>query len=424
MRNIFFGVCVVAFCVLFGGCVSSGPAPQDVKLKSPDGRAVIIKDIYELPLIENKKLTETEIVRVFFPQSDNIKMKCSMTLIKIPSGVSPPKYKQSSSQIIYAISGGGKLIIDNNMVVLKKGIMVYVPPNAAISIINNVNKILELVVVTSPPFETSQMTVLGKGPTKVKVAKDSETELDNDDDVIQEVSEKYRTKRKSEKERFLSVEEYRKKMNKNLLPGSDGKDVISDLLNETKKTETKPGNGLDWKLKMPDSSKVPLKKLEREQRTKLIPRQPQKIKKVSLEHIQDLTPKEHKTPISGETTTPAKIKSKTTDQDDSLEKLLRDQKKQQGKLIPKKTLKVNRTSLKHIQELKPEEHKASLKKKGKGVESDEELLKKLLKDQKKQQEKLIPKKPLKVKRTSLKHIQELSPTEKAVPTKSDTNSKL
>lgn len=347
-------------------------------------------------------------------------MKCSMTLIKIPSGVSPPRYKQSSSQIIYAISGGGKLIIDNNIIILKKGIMVYVPPNAALSIINNVNKILELVVVTSPPFETSQMTVLGEGPTKVKVAKDSETEMDSDDEVIQEVSEKYRTKRRSK--RSLSVEEYRSKMNKGLLPDADGKDVISDLLNETKKTETKPGN--DWKLKMPDSSKVPLKKLEREQRTKLIPKKPQEIKRVSLEHIQDLTPQEHKAPIRGETTTPTKIKNKTTDLDDSLEKLLRDQKKQQEKLVPKKTLKVNRTSLKHIQELKPEEHKASLKKKGKGVESDEELLKKLLKDQKKQQEKLIPKKALKVKRTSLKNIQELSPTEKAIPTKSDINSKL
>ena len=132
---------------------------------------------------------------MFFPKADNVKIKCSMTLIKIPSGVSPPKYKQTSSQIIYALSGGGKLLIDNNMIVLKKGIMVYVPPNAVMTITNNVNKILELVVVTSPPFETSQMTILGETPTRVKVAKDSENDMNNDDgndDDIQEVSEKYR----------------------------------------------------------------------------------------------------------------------------------------------------------------------------------------------------------------------------------------
>jgi quercetin dioxygenase-like cupin family protein len=245
MRNNFFGICTVAFCVLFSGCVNSGPAPQDVKLKSPDGKAVIIKDIYELPLIENKKLKQTEIVKIFFPKADNVKMKCSMTLVKVPSGISPPKYKQNSSQIIYAISGGGKLLVDANMIVLKKGIMVYVPPNAVMSITNNVNKILELVVVTSPPFETSQMTILGDKPTKVKVAEDAETDMDDDDD-IQEVSEKYRTKSKSK--RSLSIEEYRRKMDKSLLPDSGGNDTISDLLNETKKTETKPEKGDDWSL--------------------------------------------------------------------------------------------------------------------------------------------------------------------------------
>ena len=307
MRNILFGVFAVAFSVFLGACVNSGPAPQDVKLKSPDGKAVIIKDIYELPLIENKKLKQTEIVKIFFPKADNVKMKCSMTLVKVPSGISPPKYKQSSSQIIYAISGGGKLLVDANMIVLKKGIMVYVPPNTVMSITNNVNKILELVVVTSPPFETSQMTMLGDKPTKVKVAEDAETDMDDDD--IQEVSEKYRTKSKSK--RSLSIEEYRRKMDKSLLPDSDGKDTISDLLNETQKTETKPKKDDDWSLKMPDSSKEPLKKLEREQRDKLIPRKPQKIEKVNLKHIQKLTPQEHKAPISDETAKPSKTKNKT-----------------------------------------------------------------------------------------------------------------
>lgn len=357
MRNIFFGVFAVVFSVFLGACVNSGPAPQNVKLQSPDGKAVIIKDIYELPLIENKKLKETEIVKVFFPKADNVKINCSMTLLKIPSGVSPPKYKQTSSQIIYAISGGGKLLIDNNIIVLKKGIMVYVPPNAKIKITNNVDKILELVVVTSPPFETSQMTVLGETPTKVKVAKDSEDDMNNDDDGdIQEVSEKYRTQSKSKSKRKLSVEEYRRKMDKSLLSDSDGKDIISDLLNETKKTEIKTKKDDDWLLKMPDSSKEPLKNLEIEQRDKLIPKKPQKIENVNLKHIQDLTPKEHSVPISGEKTKPSETKSKTPQNNqDSLEKLLNDQKKQQGKIIPEKTLKAKKTSLKHVQELSPEE---------------------------------------------------------------------
>ena len=396
MRSILFIVFTVVLTVFLGACVNSGPAPQNVKLQSPDGKAVIIKDIYELPLIENKKLKETEIVKVFFPKTDNIRMKCSMTLVKIPSGVSPPQYKQSSAQVIYAISGGGKLVIDGNMIILKKGIMVYVPPNAAMLIINNVNKILELIVITSPPFETSQMTVLGKTPTKVKIAKDSEDDMDDND--IQKVSEKYKTQKKSA--RSLSIEEYRKKINTHTLPDTEGKDVIADLLNETRTTTT--GKNNDWPLKMPDSSKIPLNKLEQEQREKLIPSTPQKAEITSLNLVQDLTPQEQKVPIRGEKNNSSKIKKTSKNNQDSLEKLLDDQKKQQKELFPTKTSKKSMASPKN-----------------KNSKSDQDLLNELLNDSNNKQKKDIPENTLKVKRTSLKHVQELSPEEKAIPTKSD-----
>lgn len=359
MKNIFFGVGAVVFSIVFSGCVNSGPAPQNVILQNPDGKAVIIKDIYSLPLIENKKLKETEIVKIFFPKADNVRMKCSMTLIKIPSGVSPPKYKQTSSQIIYAISGGGKMTIDGNMIILKKGIMVYVPPNAAMLITNNVNSILELVIVTSPPFETSQMTMLEDKPTKVVVAKDLENSMNNgDDEEYQTISDKYKTTKRRNK-RIDSIEEYRTRMNKNLLPDPDEKDPIADLLRDDKdKTTPKVEDPNDpHTLRMPDNSKVPLKKLEQEQEDQLIPTTPQKAEKTSLKHIQDLTVEEHKVPIYKDKSKPGNVKIDPSENDqDSLEKLLNDQKKQQEKLIPKKALKAKKTSLKHIQELKPEEN--------------------------------------------------------------------
>ena len=381
MKNIIFVVTAIVCSLSFYGCVSSGPAPQDVALKNPDGRAVIIKDIYSLPLIENKKLKDTEIVKVFFPQADNVKMKCSITLLKIPSGISPPKYKQTSSQIIYAISGGGKLEIDNNMVVLKKGIMVYVPPNTAMSITNNVNKILEIIVVTSPPFETAQMTMLEDGPTKVKVSKDSEDSMNNNDVNVQALSEKYKVKKRRKK--ALSVEEYQNTMPKDLFSEPAGKDPISDLLKDDVKDKPEAKDKKDsWPLKLPDNSKVPLKKLEKEQREKLIPKTPQKIENVSLKDIQDLTPQEQQVPVRGEKSKPAKVKTKSNDQD-SLEKLLKDQEEQQKRITPKKTIpKTNVSKKKNI------------------------------------------KKVSKIKKVGLENIQELSPAEKAIPTKSDTNPNL
>lgn len=372
MKNIIFVVAAIVFSVVFYGCVNSGPAPQDVVLQNPDGRAVIIKDIYSLPLIENKKLRETEIVKVFFPRADNVRMKCSMTLLKIPSGISSPKYKQTSSQIIYAISGGGKLLIDRNMVILKKGIMVYVPPSTAMSITNNVNQILELIVVTSPPFETSQITMLEAGSTKVKVSKDLEDSMNNNDDDSQVLSEKYRDK-KRRKGRKLSVEEYRSTLSKDLFSEPNDEDSILDLLKDDVKDKPKKDS---WSLKMPDSSKVPLKKLEKEQREKLIPKAPQKIENVSLKHIQDLTTQEQQIPIRGESTESVKVKNKSSKNDqDSLEKLLNEQEKLKEKVTPKKIIP-----------------------KKKNVE-----------------------KVSKIKKVGLENVQELSPAEKAIPTKSDTN---
>ena len=364
MKNILFGLNAIILTTFISGCVNPGPAPQNVKLKSPDGRAVIIKDIYELPLIENKKLKETEIVKIFFPKADNVRMKCSMTLIKIPSGVQPPKYKQTSSQIIYAISGGGKLQIGSNIIVLKKGIMVYVPPNATMSITNNVNAVLELVIVTSPPFETSQMTVLEKKAQKVTVAKDGENNMNSDDDdKYQAISEKYRTKKRNSS-RKLSVDEYKKSMDKFLSSDSMDNDSIADLLKDDIEEKTKPAKASDsWPLKMPDSDKEPLKKLENEQEEKLIPNTPQKAENTSLKNVQELTPKEHKSPLSTDEEKSKSIKEKSSESDqDSLEKLLNDQKKKirkkttQEKLIPKEALKAKKTSLKHVQELSPEEN--------------------------------------------------------------------
>lgn len=389
MKNMIFAVGTAVFIILSGGCVNPGPAPQEVPLKNQDGRAVIIKDIYTLPLIENDRLEETEIVKIFFPEDDNIRMKCSMTLLKIPSGISPPEYKQTSSQIIYAISGGGKLLINGNIIVLKKGIMVYVPPNTPMTLTNNVDKVLEIIVVTSPPFETSQMTVIDKKAKKVKVAKDTENTINDEEVPSQSLSEKYKGKTKSQK--TLSVKEYSNRISKELLnEHPKDEDPISDLLkddlSDTKtgvktkivpktdpkanpevdpkadpKAGTKPqsesGGLKPWALEMPDNNKVPVKKLEEEQREKLIPTAPQKIENVKLEKVQDLTPKEEAVPTTSKDSTPEKTKN---DQD-SLEKLLKEQEgKKQSDAAPK-VAKVKKTSLKHVQELSPAERSVKTK---------------------------------------------------------------
>ena len=104
-------------------------------------------------------------------------------------------------------------------------------------------------------------------------------------------------------------------------------------------------------------SNVPLKELEKEQREKLIPKKPLKIEKVNLKHIQDLTSKEQQTPVRREVKT--KVKS-SQNAPDSLEKLLHDQEEQEKKIKTKKNTsgiisKKIKTNLKNVQELSPEE---------------------------------------------------------------------
>lgn len=327
MKNILSVFCAASLGLLFNGCVNSGPAPQDMPLQSQDGKAVIIKDIYELPALENHKLSGTEIIKVFFPKVDNAKIDFSMTALKIPAGIKQPKYKQTSSQIIHTISGGGKLQVGKNIIVLKKGIVVYVPPNAEMSITNNVDKILELFIITSPPFQASQMTLLEEKSKKVKIAKDTEDEIDDEDVDIQAVSEKYKTS-KQQRQRSMTVEEYRTKMYKELNPALDKDDPITKLLQENIEPKKKKKAKDNWPLKMPDSSKTPLKKLEKEQEEKLLPKKPQKAEDTSLKNVQGLSEEEHAVPLRDENGNIIKKSSKDKYEGDELDKLLKEQEQQ------------------------------------------------------------------------------------------------
>jgi hypothetical protein len=198
--------------------------------------------------------------------------------------------------------------------------------------------------------------------------------------------------------------------------GVNEKDPISELLNEADKDkkDVKTTTKDTWPLRMPDNSKEPLDKLEEEQEEKLIPPEPQNLKDTSTKYVQEMTPAEQEVPLPDETKAAKPEAPKA--QKDSLEKLLKDQEEQAKKLAPPKetTAKVKKTSLKHIQELSPAEHGGTVYKKA--SDTDVNSLEKMLKDQEKQKEELLPKKPLKVNKTSLKHIQELSPAENSVST--------
>ncbi|MDD5728671.1 MAG: hypothetical protein PHV59_08915 [Victivallales bacterium] len=404
MKNIFAFILPAAAAIFINGCASSGPAPQNMPLQSPDGKAVIIKDMYELPPLEKHPLSGTEVIRIFFPEADNAKIDFSMTTLKIPSGIRQPKYKQTSSQIIHTVSGGGKLEIGSNIIILKKGVFVYVPPNAEVSITNNVEQILELLIITCPPFKSSQLTLLEEKPSKVAVAKDTENEKDENVD-IQTVSERDKN-REMKSQRSLSVEEYRNKMYKEPVPSLDSDDSISKLLG-TGDADTKTGKAQkdSWPLKMPDSSKVPLKKLEKEQEEELLPAQPQKAENTSLKTVQELTEKEHEVPLRDENGNTSKKKA-----DDELDKLLKEQ-EQKRRLHPKSATRVKKTSMKNVQELSPEEKQVKPL-----IKTRIETLKPLNREK--------PAAASKADKTSLENIQELKPEEKQVKPTNKTVSPL
>jgi mannose-6-phosphate isomerase-like protein (cupin superfamily) len=367
MKNIALGFCALTTAAFINGCVSSGPAPQDVVLQSPDGKAVIIKDIYELPGLESKDLGKTEIVKVFFPKVDNIKNNFSMSVLKISPGTAQPTYKQTSSQIIHALSGGGKLKIKDNIIVLKKGIMVYVPPETPMAITNDIAETLELTVITSPPFQPSQVTILKPAPKNIKVVSEVGTRMDEEVD-IQAVSEKYKSEK--EKRKYLTVEEYRKTLDTKYPSLPEEKDPLLNLIDDSKKKESEK-----WPLELPDDPKTSLNVLEKEQREKLMPKTPQKAENVSTQGVQELSPAEHSVPVSDAVTKIEPTVKTSEKEPDSLEKLLKEQEEKEKKLkeqekkddqlkedvkkmkkiLPKKTAKVKKTSLEHIQELTPEE---------------------------------------------------------------------
>ncbi|MCP3968134.1 MAG: hypothetical protein GY750_02320 [Lentisphaerae bacterium] len=275
MKRVFLYASMAALAVAISGCVNSGTQPQKVVLHPKDGSNVIIKNYYDLPIVENKKLGEVLMSDVFSPTQDNIRVGYSVNMFKMSPGQSSAMYQIDSPQCLIAMSGSGKLQSNEHSIVLKKGQVIYVPGKARISLINDTRDTLVFLVIGSPPVNLAEINVIGKVPKKFTIEKQPESML-RSEMPIQSVSEPAHIPKNIQEQ--LNLDKYNKELDQTF------KDPFL--------------NPKAYPLKMPDDPEKSLDSLLKEQTQTLIPPKPQKGKKTDLQHVQELEPSEKDVPIS------------------------------------------------------------------------------------------------------------------------------
>ncbi|QSH40569.1 hypothetical protein P0136_12585 [Lentisphaerota bacterium ZTH] len=275
MKSVFLYASIAAAALVAAGCVSSGTQPQKVVLHPRDGSNVIIKNYYDLPLVENKKLGEVRIGDVFSPLQDNISGTYSISMFKMSAGRSSAMFQIESPQCIIAMSGSGKLQANEHSIVLKRGQVIYIPGKARISLINDTRDTLVFLTIGSPPVDLSKINIIGAIPKTFKIEKQPESML-RSDMPVQSVSEPAKIPKNIQEQ--LNMDKYNKELDQTF------KDPFL--------------NPKAYPLKMPDDPEQSLDSLLKQQTETLIPPKPQKGKKTDLQHVQELEPGEKDVPIS------------------------------------------------------------------------------------------------------------------------------
>lgn len=101
-----------------------------------------------------RKLPGRDHKLIIGPDNFGVKNMCFGTAI-FPSGSekAPPHTHPSEEEIIYIISGEGKIIIDGDEELLKPEMCIYVPPTLEHQLINTGKEPLKVAYVFSPPVE-------------------------------------------------------------------------------------------------------------------------------------------------------------------------------------------------------------------------------------------------------------------------------
>ena len=93
---------------------------------------------------------KTLLKELIHPNNDPIEIKYSLAKGKLAPGESSLPHKLGSSEVFYVLSGAGKAIIDRNIIEIKAGSIIFVPPHTDQYLINEGKENMEFICIVEP----------------------------------------------------------------------------------------------------------------------------------------------------------------------------------------------------------------------------------------------------------------------------------
>jgi mannose-6-phosphate isomerase-like protein (cupin superfamily) len=308
MKRFFLSSSIAAVVGLtLAGCISSQPEPQK-RDYTKGGKSVMSKDIYSITPTTNKNLGAAVFTNLFSAANKDITGNYSLTLVTIPAGQGVALHTLTSSETIYVISGGGMLKVNGEAIPLREGISVYIPPNAKQSTFNNSQEVLKFVTIVSPAFTPESEKILGQPPVPINVKPKEPAEsqgavaneptpkkMDFTTGDLPNMNTGPAVQSKGDMKIGVPEAEIKK------LEKSMDADISADKLLKKADEATQAAQKIIKERKQAEKQQQQqqqqaVQKVITQETDKLLPRQPQTVKKVNLKNVQELTPQEQRVP--------------------------------------------------------------------------------------------------------------------------------
>ncbi len=134
------------------GCGTTPEPEEKVVVTGPKGDAIVVKNMFAPNAQYDLIYGNIQLFTVTDPASVNGELGYSAAIIQMEPKQRIPLHYVKNSEVLYVIEGDGMLKINGSAFILKPGIIVYIPPEARQSLLNNGKKNLKFMVIDSPPW--------------------------------------------------------------------------------------------------------------------------------------------------------------------------------------------------------------------------------------------------------------------------------
>jgi len=122
---------------------------------------MLLKSLHTIPSFEAGD--KTILKEVLHPKNDQLSLNYSLAYAKLPVGRSSLLHRLKQSEVYVILEGEGKIFVNSKGSIVRKGDVVFVPPQAKQYLENQGETELQFLCIVSPPWSPEEEWILDNG---------------------------------------------------------------------------------------------------------------------------------------------------------------------------------------------------------------------------------------------------------------------